>query len=218
MQKKNVNWVTVVLAVVACGVAASSGLALASGTGTRGVTRVEESTVRVADDIQIKQKGGSQVIVAHITVQPGGHTPWHYHPGPHIVTVKTGTVEIYETDCGPPQELPGRHWLLRPGRDAATPHPHPQEPIQRGDRRGGDHRHPRRRPPADCRRRPPAGALLLVGKDVHALAGRRPVPASRARMAAPVGKFNADISTSVLPGCGTNAVDVTVRSPAMGVR
>jgi quercetin dioxygenase-like cupin family protein len=115
MQKKNVNWVTVVLAVVACGVVASSGLALASGTGTRGVTRVEESTVRVADDIQIKQKGGSQVIVAHITVQPGGHTPWHYHPGPHIVTVKTGTVEIYETDCGPPKSYPAGTGFFDPG-------------------------------------------------------------------------------------------------------
>lgn len=135
MQKKNVNWVTVVLAVAACGVAASSGLALASGTGPHGVTRVEESNVRVADDIQIKQKDGSQVIVAHITVQPGGHTPWHYHPGPHIVTVKTGTVEIYETDCGPPRATrPALASSTQEGRSDSTSTPSGTHPTRRSPR------------------------------------------------------------------------------------
>lgn len=99
MQNKNVRRATAVLAVAAGGLALWSGLAQATGTGSHGITRSEESNVRVEDDIRIKAKEGAQVIVAHITVQPGGHTPWHYHPGPHIVSVKTGTVEIYETDC-----------------------------------------------------------------------------------------------------------------------
>lgn len=123
MQKMNVNRVTKVFAVAACGMVASSGLALANGTGTHGVTRVEESNVRVEDDIRIKEKGGSQVIVAHITVQPSGYTPWHYHPGPHIVTVKTGTVEIYETDCGPPKSYPAGTGFFDPG-GMQRPHIH----------------------------------------------------------------------------------------------
>ena len=98
MGRKNVNRVAAAL-MVAAGVATWSGLAQASGTGTHGLTRTEESNVRVEDDIRIKEKGGSQVIVAHIVVAPRGHTPWHHHPGPHIVSVKTGTVEVYETDC-----------------------------------------------------------------------------------------------------------------------
>jgi quercetin dioxygenase-like cupin family protein len=121
MRRKNVNRVAVVLAGAACGVGGSSGLPLASGTGAHGVNRVEESSVRVADDIRIKEKGGSQVIVAHITVQPNGHTPWHYHPGPHIVTVRTGTVEIYETDCGPPKSYPAGTGFFDPG---GTQRPH----------------------------------------------------------------------------------------------
>ncbi len=121
MRRKNVSRVAVVLAGAACGVGVSSGLALASGTGAHGVNRVEESNVRVADDIRIKEKGGSQVIVAQVTVQPNGHTPWHYHPGPHIVTVKTGTVEIYETDCGPPKSYSAGTGFFDPG---GTQRPH----------------------------------------------------------------------------------------------
>ncbi|MBW3649467.1 MAG: hypothetical protein KY458_02765 [Actinobacteria bacterium] len=99
MQRQNMRRLAAVVTVAATGVAAWSGLAQATGPGAQGINRVEESNVRVEDDIRIKEKGGSQVIVAHITVEPGGHTPWHYHPGPHIVSVRTGTVEVYETDC-----------------------------------------------------------------------------------------------------------------------
>ncbi|MDP9068186.1 MAG: hypothetical protein M3N53_07555 [Actinomycetota bacterium] len=99
MERKNVKQVLAVLALAAIGVAASSGLAQGSGTGTHGLTRTEESNVVVDDRIRVNEKAGSRVLVAHITVEPGGHTPWHYHAGPHIVSVKSGTVEVYETDC-----------------------------------------------------------------------------------------------------------------------
>ena len=99
MQRRKVTGILAVLTVAAGGVTAWSGLAQANGTGTHGVVRVEESNVRVEDRIRINEKSGSRVIVAHISVEPGGHTPWHYHPGPHIVSVKAGTVEVYETNC-----------------------------------------------------------------------------------------------------------------------
>ena len=88
------------LTVVGVALGSWATLARASGVGTHGVTRVEESNVRVEDPIRIRSRGASHVIVAHISVEPGGHTPWHYHPGPHIVSVKTGVVQVYETDCG----------------------------------------------------------------------------------------------------------------------
>ena len=96
---RKLTGIVTALTVVACAAAAWSGLAQATGTGAHGLERVEESNVRVDDRIRINEKSGSRVIVAHITVEPGGHTPWHYHPGPHIVSVKTGTVAVYETDC-----------------------------------------------------------------------------------------------------------------------
>lgn len=99
MEQKNVKQAFAVLGLAAAGVAAWSGLAYGGGTGTHGLVRTEESNVVVDDRIRVNEKEGSRVIVAHITVEPGGHTPWHYHPGPHIVSVKSGTVEVYETDC-----------------------------------------------------------------------------------------------------------------------
>lgn len=89
----------ITLSIAALGLTGWGAVADASGTGTHGVNRVEQSNVVVDDPIRIRSRGDAQVIVAHITVDPGGHTPWHYHPGPHIVSVKSGTVEVYETDC-----------------------------------------------------------------------------------------------------------------------
>lgn len=99
MERRNVKRFAVALAVAASGVAAATGLVLANGTGGHGLTRVDESSVQVADRIRMNEKPGAQVITYHITVEPGGHAPWHYHPGPHLVSVRSGTVRVYETDC-----------------------------------------------------------------------------------------------------------------------
>lgn len=99
MDPKKSNRGLAVLAVALTAVGGWAGLAWASGTGAHGVARTEESNVRIADPIRINEKAGAQVMMAHITVEPGGHTAWHYHPGPHIVTVEKGSVEVYETDC-----------------------------------------------------------------------------------------------------------------------
>ncbi len=100
--------------------AAWSGLAQATAPGAAGIGRTEESNVRVEDPIRVKANQGAQVIVAHITVQPGGHTPWHYHPGPHLVSVRTGTVQVYETDCTA-TTYPAGTGFFDPG---GTPRPH----------------------------------------------------------------------------------------------
>lgn len=104
-----------IVAVLMVGVVASSGIAQAAGTGSHGLARTEYSSVTVSgDEIRIKEKGASKVTVASIRVEPGGHTPWHYHPGPHIVSVKTGTVRVYEIDCSY-QEYPAGTGFYDPG-------------------------------------------------------------------------------------------------------
>ena len=44
----------------------------------------------------IKTRGFSDVYVTHIKIQPGGHGGWHSHPGPSIITVKSGTATFYD--------------------------------------------------------------------------------------------------------------------------
>lgn len=38
------------------------------------------------------------VVTVLFTVQPGGHSGWHTHPGPALFTVSSGTLTMYEGD------------------------------------------------------------------------------------------------------------------------
>lgn len=47
-------------------------------------------------------KNVADTIVQQITIQPGGFTGWHTHPGPVIVMVESGTFTVYQgsdTSC-----------------------------------------------------------------------------------------------------------------------
>ena len=66
-------------------------------------------SVGVFDDIRVKThvgghkvmvdtKGTSDVYVVSNVIQPGGHTGWHTHPGPSLITVKSGTITAYHGD------------------------------------------------------------------------------------------------------------------------
>lgn len=50
------------------------------------------------NDVKIKTKGNSDVYVVKNTILPGGHTGWHSHPGPSIVSVVSGTATEYRSD------------------------------------------------------------------------------------------------------------------------
>src|SRR5215469_16647200 len=43
---------------------------------------------------------GTDVAMAQITVDPGGSSGWHSHPGGAIIVVKTGTLNIYRSVGG----------------------------------------------------------------------------------------------------------------------
>ena len=46
----------------------------------------------------IKTHGESDLYVQQNTIQPGGSSGWHTHPGPSFVMVTQGTVTEYEGD------------------------------------------------------------------------------------------------------------------------
>lgn len=57
-----------------------------------------------AHKVDISTKGASDVYVLQNTIAPGGHTGWHSHPGPSIVSVISGTATLYDGDdqsCAP---------------------------------------------------------------------------------------------------------------------
>ena len=50
------------------------------------------------NDVKIKTKGDSDVWVVHNRIVPGGHTGWHSHPGPSIISVVSGQATEYHSD------------------------------------------------------------------------------------------------------------------------
>ena len=50
------------------------------------------------NDVKIKTKGVSDVYVVKNTITPGGHTGWHSHPGPSIISVVSGQATEYRSD------------------------------------------------------------------------------------------------------------------------
>lgn len=51
-----------------------------------------------AHQVKLATKGASDVYVVRNTVAPGGHSGWHTHPGPSLITVKSGIATFYDGD------------------------------------------------------------------------------------------------------------------------
>jgi quercetin dioxygenase-like cupin family protein len=50
-------------------------------------------------ELELKTRGLSDVYVVRNTFQPGGgHSGWHTHPGPSLITVTSGTISNYSGD------------------------------------------------------------------------------------------------------------------------
>lgn len=48
--------------------------------------------------IQLEATRMIDVVTVLFTVQPGGHSGWHTHPGPALFTVSAGTLTMYDGD------------------------------------------------------------------------------------------------------------------------
>jgi quercetin dioxygenase-like cupin family protein len=102
------NLMTVLTAIVAAGALGGVAARPAGATPPQGFTAVNIVGPSVLDTIhtksetddhnRIKSKDLTEVYVTEITIVPGGHGGWHSHPGPSIITVKSGTATFYD-DC-----------------------------------------------------------------------------------------------------------------------
>jgi quercetin dioxygenase-like cupin family protein len=67
----------------------------AMATPPSGLTREVLAQSTIALRSRISAKVGSDVVVQHVTVAPGGTTGWHSHPGAAVILVKSGTFNLY---------------------------------------------------------------------------------------------------------------------------
>lgn len=48
-------------------------------------------------DVKLQTKGESDVYVTRNSIDAGGHSGWHMHPGPSLITVTAGQVTVYDS-------------------------------------------------------------------------------------------------------------------------
>jgi quercetin dioxygenase-like cupin family protein len=92
------------LATVAAGVAIAT-----PGTGFKERTVVARGTL--APHFKIKLRDSSlpgDVVIQKFVLAPGGQSGWHQHPGPAIVTIKSGELTLDQNDCASATYLAGQ--------------------------------------------------------------------------------------------------------------
>lgn len=66
--------------------------------GTLEPTTGDNLIVNSKSGVHVKTKGSVDLVTQEIRIAPGGHTGWHSHPGPVLVTVKAGSVQLIYAD------------------------------------------------------------------------------------------------------------------------
>src|SRR4026209_2043841 len=91
------------LVMVLVAILASAGVVYAttgSGIKTTMIVQGNFSDIDVKTNfaghkVDLATKGDSDLYVVSNVIAPGGHTGWHTHPGPSLITVKSGTIPPY---------------------------------------------------------------------------------------------------------------------------
>jgi hypothetical protein len=63
-------------------------------------TIAEQLNVHSKEGVKLQTKDGLDVVTQQIVIAPGGTTGWHSHPGPVLVTIKSGEMTlVYASDA-----------------------------------------------------------------------------------------------------------------------
>jgi quercetin dioxygenase-like cupin family protein len=110
------RWLLLLLLGVV-GAAVYGGIALA--TPPSGLTNVPLARGTDVSDGTIALQVGTDVAMAQITVEPGGSSGWHSHPGGAIIIVKQGELTVYSPvgsgQCQATTYSAGQAFIERPG-------------------------------------------------------------------------------------------------------
>jgi quercetin dioxygenase-like cupin family protein len=95
-------------------------MTLAPGEATPpvGLTNIPLALGSNTSDGTIPLKAGTDVAMAQITVDPGGSSGWHSHPGGAIIIVKQGSLTVYGSvgsTCETTTYTAGQAFVERPG-------------------------------------------------------------------------------------------------------
>ena len=80
------------------------GTALATPPSGQTVTPLTKGTLGTftakGNGIKVKsEKSSADIALARVDLEPGGSTGWHHLPGLTLVSVASGTVDVYDVNC-----------------------------------------------------------------------------------------------------------------------
>jgi Cupin domain len=74
----------------------------ALATLSEGVSGTVHARGTVGEKLKVREPEGTDFVAHQITIQPGGHTGWHTHPGAALVIVKAGALTLTNVRTGHP--------------------------------------------------------------------------------------------------------------------
>jgi quercetin dioxygenase-like cupin family protein len=109
---------SVLVSVGLAGVIAAMTLLPGNATPPAGLTLVPLAAGTNTSDGTIPLKAGTDIAMVQITVDPGGSSGWHSHPGGAIIVVKQGSLTVHESvggKCETRTYTAGQAFVERPG-------------------------------------------------------------------------------------------------------
>jgi quercetin dioxygenase-like cupin family protein len=91
--KRAVRWALLTAGLV--GVVTATTITPSSATPPAGLTNIALARGTDTGHGTFRLRPGTDVAMAQITVNPGGSSGWHSHPGGAIIIVKEGTLTVY---------------------------------------------------------------------------------------------------------------------------
>jgi quercetin dioxygenase-like cupin family protein len=114
--RRTIRWA--LLSMGLAGVVTAPFVAAGEATPPSLLTNVPLARGTNVSDGTIPLQVGTDVAMAQITVEPGGSSGWHSHPGGAIIVVKTGTLTVYGSlgsQCQTTTYSAGQAFIERPG-------------------------------------------------------------------------------------------------------
>jgi len=109
--RSKMKWIAATVGVTVVGTL-TAGVVLGSmGSGvtiTTFVTANFDHAVHLnSDRVKFQTKDPTDVRIQELIFAPGGYSGWHHHPGVVIVTIESGSLTLWESDCSSQTYGPG---------------------------------------------------------------------------------------------------------------
>lgn len=94
------------------------------------ISRNELAVGKVTDEIDIQRSEPTDFHIHVVTIDPGGNSGWHTHPGPEYSVVKAGEVVLERAPNCEPIILKAGQGFFTPGGTAHVAHNDGKEPAE----------------------------------------------------------------------------------------